>query len=72
MNPMNMMKMRERLTIFQNQHPKVFPFLQYASSRVEEGSIIEVKVTSPAGEETITNIKVTKEDLETVAMMREQ
>ena len=42
------MKLRERLGIFQSQHPRVQPFLKDAfSGGVLEGSVIELKVTSP-------------------------
>jgi hypothetical protein len=71
-NPKNIMKLRERLGIFQSQHPRVQPFLKDAfSGGVLEGSVIELKVTSPEGRSCITNIRLTQEDVETINMIRE-
>ncbi len=71
MNPMEMLKIAERMKVFNAQHPRVQPFINdIVANGIQEGSVIEMKVTSPEGREFITNIKVTAEDLETVAMLR--
>ncbi|MBQ9642666.1 MAG: hypothetical protein IJV26_01360 [Lachnospiraceae bacterium] len=72
MNPMEMMKLGERLRIFTQQHQKVPAFLKdVADNGIREGTIIEMKVTTPEGKEFITNIKVTAEDLETVEILKD-
>ena len=70
-NPMHLMKLKERLDIFQTQHPKFLPFLRALHGRIEVGSVIEFKVTNPDGTEMVSNIKVTEEDLETVKIISE-
>ncbi|MBQ0058527.1 MAG: hypothetical protein KBS83_00995 [Lachnospiraceae bacterium] len=70
-NPMKLAQMKSRLDLFTSQHPRVFPFLQAAGSRITVGSVIEVKITAPDGSEMISNIKVTQDDLETVSMLKD-
>ena len=71
MNPMEMMKLGERLRIFTSQHPK-FPAVlkDVGDNGIREGTIIDVKVTTPEGREFVSNIKVTAEDLETVEILK--
>lgn len=68
-NPMEMMKLKERMDIFMNQHPRVMPFFQALGGKVTEGSVIEMKVTQPDGTELVSNIRVTADDLETVRLL---
>ena len=64
-NPMQLLKLKERFGIFQNQHPRA------AKNSVREGAVLELKVTSPEGKELVTNIRLTPEDMETIEMLRE-
>lgn len=68
-NPMDMMKLRDRLTKFQADHPKVLAFGQAAMGSVREGSVIEMSVTTPEGEKITTNMKVNADDVETLQML---
>ena len=71
MNPMEMMKIGERLRIFQQQHPRMLPFLKDVGEHaVMAGTVVEMKVTDPSGKEYITNIKLTQDDLETIAIVK--
>ena len=70
MNPMQMMQMKSRLDIFKTQHPKVLPFLQAARGYVQEGTVIEVKLTTPDGRTLESNIRVTEDDVKTVGMLQ--
>lgn len=71
-NPMQMMKLMERLKIFQQQHPKAEPFFrQVAGSVLEPGAVIEVKVTDVSGKEYVSNIRVTPEDVETMRILQD-
>lgn len=64
------MRMQERLSIFQSQHPKVRPFFEKVGSEaIREGAVIEMKVTSPEGESYLCNIRVTADDMETLKML---
>ena len=70
MNPKFLLQASERLKLFQSEHPKVLPFLQAVRSEVlEEGSIIELKVTAPDGKSLESNIRATKNDLETIRLL---
>ncbi|MCR5213509.1 MAG: hypothetical protein K6E10_03775 [Eubacterium sp.] len=71
MNPMDMMQIAGRLGTFNEQHPKFGLFLKsVAASGLEEGTILEVKVKKPDGQEYVSNIKMTREDVETVEMIK--
>ncbi|MCR5801775.1 MAG: hypothetical protein K6G57_05525 [Lachnospiraceae bacterium] len=71
MNPMEMMKIAERFRIFKSQHPKVPAFVkQVLGNAVCEGTVAELKVTTPDGKEYVTNMKITAEDLETIEIMK--
>lgn len=65
MNPRKMMELARMQQEFKKNHPKVFLFLKAASEKaMQEGSIIDISVTTPAGEVLRTNMKVRTEDLE--------
>ncbi len=69
-NPMMLMKMKERLSVFQQDHPKVFPFFTMLRDKAAvEGTVYELKVTTPEGESYVANIKLTANDLETIRML---
>lgn len=72
-NPKTMMQMASRLRVFTEQHPKVVPFFETAGKNaVQEGTIVEMKITSPEGREYVTNIRLTKDDLETLEMLQKK
>lgn len=71
MNPMAIMKMKGMLDKFKANHPKVPMFFQSASQCVGEGSVIDINVTTADGKNICTNMKVTKEDLELIAQLKE-
>lgn len=59
------MKFKGAWDTFTRNHPKFMPFMQAISrDGVTEGTIIEIKVTSPAGKEYNTNMRITQSDLE--------
>ena len=65
MNPRKMMELARMQREFKKNHPRVFPYLKAASEKaMQEGSIIDISVTTPAGEVLRTNMKVRTEDLE--------
>lgn len=70
MNPMALLQMKNRLDLFQQEHPKVFPFFNAVNSEaMRVGTIMELKVTTPEGKELAANIKLTENDLETLGML---
>ncbi|MBQ3852512.1 MAG: hypothetical protein II760_03925 [Lachnospiraceae bacterium] len=71
MNPIAMMQAAGRIKIFQEQHPKAIAFIQSISGGdLREGSVIELKVTTPEGKESVSNIRLTKEDIETFNLFK--
>ena len=64
-NPLQMMQIKESLDRFTSAHPKVMPFFQAIMREgIDEGSIIEMKVTTAQGRNYISSIRVTEEDME--------
>ena len=71
MNPMMLMQLQQRLGLFQQDHPKVMPFMQaVGANAVTEGTVFAVKVTTPDGKVLESNIKLTANDIETLNMMK--
>lgn len=71
MNPAAMMKIMKAKSTFENNHPKFIAFLRAVfSSKIEEGTIIEIKVQKPGEEPILTNIRVQQSDLELVEELR--
>ena len=72
MNPMALMKIMNAKNKFHASHPKFGAFLNAAfSGGIQEGTIIEMKVTKPDGTEMTTNLKVNQSDLELLQELRE-
>lgn len=71
MNPMSIMRLKPLFEKFRENHPKVPMFFAAASQSVGEGSVIEMKITTPEGKNLVTNMKVTPDDLELIAELKE-
>ena len=70
LKPTEMLKMKGRLQVFRQEHPKIEPFFKKVSQEaLMPGSILELKVTNPKGEELLTNIRLTPDDVETLRML---
>lgn len=66
MNPMMLMKIKGQLEKFKTNHPKFPMFLNAAASSIDEGTIIEIKVTTAENKELCTNLKVTAADIDMI------
>lgn len=67
----SIMKIKGAWDTFTKNHPKFMPFMQAVGREaIADGTIIEVKVTSPVGKEYNTNMKITQSDLELFAQLR--
>ncbi len=65
------MKMKGAWDTFTGNHPKLMPFMQAVGREaIGDGTIIEVKVTSPDGREYNTNMKITQSDLDLFMQFR--
>lgn len=64
-NPGSMMKIMNAFNTFKANHPKVVSFIKVVfSSKIEEGTIVEISVTKPGEEPITTNMKVKQSDIE--------
>ena len=72
-NPFEMLKYRERLDKFNEDHPRVRPFLAaVANTALVEGTVLEMKATRPDGQELVTNIRLSADDIETLRMLHNE
>ena len=71
MNPMKLLGLKGRVDVFKNDHPNVIAFLSGAQKYVQEGSVIELRITMPAGRKAATNFVVNANDMETIRGIRE-
>ena len=62
MNPKMLMQMKSLLTKFRQNHPKVPMFFSAASRAINEGSVIEISLTTAEGKELCTNMRVTRSE----------
>lgn len=57
---------------FQMNHPKLPRFLQVVGTEcMQEGTIIEISVTKPNGENITSNLRLNETDMEMVAALKE-
>lgn len=57
--------LKKRLETFRKNHPKFPSFLNAVShNALEEGTVIEISVTSPSDKNYVTNIKLRQDDLD--------
>ena len=64
-NPLKLLQIKGAWEQFQARHPKFSAFLNAASGlSLEEGTIIDVTITSPDGRQIGTNLKLTAEDIQ--------
>ena len=70
-NPAALFKIKGLWDEFAKNHPK-FPLFLNAlmNSGIREGSVLEIQVTQPDGEQMKTNIKVSQSDLELFEQMK--
>ena len=67
----SVMKIKSAWDTFIRNHPKFMPFMQAVGREaIGDGTIIEIKVTSPEGKEFNTNMKLTQSDLDLFAQIR--
>jgi hypothetical protein len=65
------MRVKNAWDTFTRNHPKLMPFMQAVGREaIADGTIIEVKVTSPQGKEYNTNMKITQSDLDLFDQMK--
>lgn len=72
MNPASIMKIMNAKKRFTDSHPRFVAFLNAVfSGGIQEGTVIELKVTKPGGETMTTNMKVQQSDLDLFQELKE-
>ncbi len=72
-NPMALLKYKERIDQFNADHPKVRPFLAaLTGTAMQEGTVLEIRATTPEGRELVTNIRLNENDIETLRMLHNE
>ena len=72
MNPASIMKIMGAKNRFTENHTKFVSFLNMVWGKgIEEGTIIEIRVTRPGEDMMMSNIKVQQSDLELLRELRE-
>ena len=71
MNPMNLLKIKGLLEQVKGRHPRVCLFLADAGKTMNEGTVMELTITTPEGRSLCTNMKVTAEDMELIRQIKE-
>lgn len=62
-NPAKLLMLKSAWSTFENNHPKFPKFLNAVhKNAIQEGSLIEINVTTPDGKTISSNIKVTQSD----------
>lgn len=70
-NPVALFKIKGMWEQFVQNHPKFPMFLNALKSLgMGEGSIIEIQITQPDGQQLKTNLKLTQSDLELVEQLK--
>ena len=70
-NPKQLMQMADRLRIFKEQHPRVLEFISAVGrSSLQPGVILELKVTETDGRTSVTNMRLTPEDIATIEIIK--
>jgi len=70
MNPLALVKIKPLLKTFKENHPKFLMFVRKALKETDEGSIVEVRITTSERKEYFTKIRTTANDMELIKEMR--
>ena len=63
-NPLKLLQLKSAWERFKSNHTRFPLFLSAVSKRgIKEGTVIEFKVTTPEGEELVSNIKIKQSDI---------
>ncbi len=72
MNPKMIFQLKTLFERLRNNHPKVMKFFSAVGQSIDEGSVIEITMTTSEGKTICTNLRVTADDLEAVETLRGQ
>ena len=64
-NPLKLMQLKDAWMQFNRRHPKLAPFFRAIQAKaLKEGSVVEMKVTTPEGQSLVASIRLTASDME--------
>jgi len=64
-NPAKLLQIKAAWGTFSTNHPKFVKFIHaVGTDAIEEGTVIEITVTTPTGQKTGSNIKLTGTDVD--------
>lgn len=71
MDPLQLLKMKGMWDKFTARHPKFPAFLKAAGQgAIEEGTVIEISITTAEGKKISSNLKVKAEDMEMFEILK--
>ena len=71
-NPMKLLKLKDRYKCFKKDHPKLMSFLSVASKEhFEVGATVKIAITNNEGKTIGTEFELTPDDVKTVEMLKE-
>ena len=69
LNPKSLLKAKERLHIFREQHPKIVSFGKTLNEHaIQPGTIFEITATTPKGKSYTASMRLTPEDVESLRL----
>ncbi len=72
MNPMKLLKLKDRYKLFKQDHPTLIKFGGVAAKgALVEGSKVDIKITTPEGKAIATDFELTAEDVKTIQLLKE-
>ena len=72
-NPLAMLKFKERMDLFDADHPRMKQFMAaLTETAIQEGTVLEIKATTPDGRELVTNLRLNANDVETLQMLQKE
>ena len=69
MGIMDLKALKNRLSIFEKQHPRVVAFFEENGRELKDGNILEIKIKTPDGREKMTNMRISPEDTATFQLL---
>lgn len=68
-NPMQLLKLKSQFDAFSKRHRNFIPFLKDAGARLDEGSVLEISLTTSTGQKVRGELKITAEDKELLGQL---
>ena len=71
-NPMKLLKLKDRYHCFKKDHPKLGSFASVASKEhFEVGAKVKIAITNNAGKTIGTEFELTPDDIKTIELLKE-